>query len=104
MPSAVNIAWLIPLFPLAGAVFLLLLGKRVGRGAGAIATLMMAGSFVTGVVALVWSKNPTWTYRQVIAQVLATADKSAALQGCTNGSPQAASTSRSISGSTHCRS
>jgi len=53
MPSAVNLAWLIPLFPLAGAAFLLLLGKRVGRGAGAIATLMMAASFVTGVVAFV---------------------------------------------------
>src|SRR5262245_18075889 len=28
----------------------------------------MATPFVTGAVALVWSKNPTWTYRQVIAQ------------------------------------
>ncbi len=53
MPSAVDAAWLIPLFPLAGAVFLLLLGKRVGRGAGAIATLMMGASFVTGLVTFI---------------------------------------------------
>src|SRR5687768_2405256 len=53
MPSAVDVAWLIPLFPLAGAVFLLLLGKRVGRGAGAIATLMLGASFVTGLVAFI---------------------------------------------------
>src|SRR5262245_2042051 len=49
-PSAVDAAWLIPLFPLAGAVFLLLLGKRAGRSAGPIATLAMAGAFVTGLV------------------------------------------------------
>ncbi|MFY9587436.1 MAG: NADH-quinone oxidoreductase subunit L, partial [Actinomycetota bacterium] len=53
MPSAVNTAWLIPFFPLLGAVFLLLLGKRVGRGAGAIATLMMGASFVTGLVTFI---------------------------------------------------
>src|SRR5437867_1831390 len=53
MPSAVHVAWLIPAFPLAGAVFLLVLGKRVGRGAGAIATLMMASSFVTGLVTFI---------------------------------------------------
>src|SRR5262249_14428123 len=41
----------------------------------------MATPFVTGVAALVWSKNPTWTYRQVISQILATADKSSALAG-----------------------
>ncbi len=53
MPSAVDASWLIPFFPLAGAVFLLLLGKRVGRGAGAIATLMMGASFVTGLVTFI---------------------------------------------------
>ena len=53
MPSAVNTSWLIPFFPLVGAVFLLLLGKRVGRGAGAIATLMMGASFVTGLVTFI---------------------------------------------------
>ena len=53
MPSAVDVAWLIPAFPLAGAAFLLLFGKRVGRGAGPIATLMMVASFVTGLVTFV---------------------------------------------------
>src|SRR5262249_41295303 len=41
----------------------------------------MATPFVTGAVALVWSKNPTWSYHQVIAQVLGTAQKSTALAG-----------------------
>jgi NADH-quinone oxidoreductase subunit L len=53
IPSAVNVAWLIPAFPLAGAVFLLLVGKRAGRAAGPVATLMMAGAFVTGLVTFV---------------------------------------------------
>jgi NADH-quinone oxidoreductase subunit L len=53
VPTAVDVSWLIPLFPLAGAAFLLLLGKRVGRGAGPIATLMMVASFVTGLVTFV---------------------------------------------------
>jgi NADH-quinone oxidoreductase subunit L len=66
MPSAVNVAWLIPLFPLAGAVFLLLLGRRVGRGAGAIATLMMAASFVTGLVAFVQVSHQTAGHRTFV--------------------------------------
>ncbi len=53
IPSAVEVAWLIPLFPLAGAVFLLLVGKRAGKAAGPLATLMMASSFVTGLVTFV---------------------------------------------------
>ncbi|HJR19724.1 MAG TPA: NADH-quinone oxidoreductase subunit L [Actinomycetota bacterium] len=53
IPSAVEVAWLIPLFPLAGATFLLLVGKRAGRAAGPLATLMMVASFVTGVIAFV---------------------------------------------------
>jgi NADH-quinone oxidoreductase subunit L len=53
IPSAVDVAWLIPLFPLAGAGFLLLVGKRAGRAAGPLATLMMVASFVTGLVAFV---------------------------------------------------
>ena len=53
IPSAVQVAWLIPLFPLAGAAFLLLVGKRAGRGAGPLATLMMGASFVTGLVTLI---------------------------------------------------
>ena len=53
IPAAVDKAWLIPLFPLAGAVFLLLLGKRAGRAAGPVATLMMGAAFVTGLVTYV---------------------------------------------------
>jgi len=53
VPSAVNVAWLIPLFPLAGATFLLLVGKRAGKAAGPLATLMMVASFVTGLVTFV---------------------------------------------------
>jgi len=53
VPSAVNVSWLIPLFPLAGAAFLLLVGKRAGRAAGPLATLMMTAAFVTGLVTFV---------------------------------------------------
>lgn len=41
----------------------------------------MATPHVTGVVALVWDRNPTWTYRQVINQVLSTADPVTGLSG-----------------------
>jgi subtilisin family serine protease/subtilisin-like proprotein convertase family protein len=43
----------------------------------------MAAPFVTGVVALVWTKNPTWSYSQVIKQVLGSVDTSTALHGKT---------------------
>jgi len=43
----------------------------------------MAAPHVTGVVALVYSRNPTWTYSQVRAQVLGTARPTAALSGRT---------------------
>ena len=57
IPSAVNVAWLIPLFPLAGATFLLLAGKRAGKAAGPLATLMLASSFVAGLVTLAQVSN-----------------------------------------------
>jgi NADH-quinone oxidoreductase subunit L len=57
IPGAVGVSWLIPLFPLAGAVLLLLFGKRIGRGAGAIATLMMTASFITGLVTFIQVTN-----------------------------------------------
>jgi NADH-quinone oxidoreductase subunit L len=53
VPSAVEVVWLIPLLPLATAVFLLLVGRRVGRGAGPLATLAVTASFVVGVVTFV---------------------------------------------------
>jgi subtilisin family serine protease/subtilisin-like proprotein convertase family protein len=43
----------------------------------------MATPFVTGVVALVWTQHPTWSYSQVIKQVLGSVDTSSALQGKT---------------------
>jgi NADH-quinone oxidoreductase subunit L len=49
----VELTWLIPALPLAGFLFLLFLGKRLGEPtAGWFGTLMVAGSFVTTVI--VW--------------------------------------------------
>ena len=41
----------------------------------------MAAPLVTGALALVWSIHPTWTYTQVIADVLDNTDKLASLTG-----------------------
>jgi subtilisin family serine protease/subtilisin-like proprotein convertase family protein len=41
----------------------------------------MAAPQVTGVVALVWGEHPTWSYQQVIAQVLNSTDVVPALRG-----------------------
>jgi NADH-quinone oxidoreductase subunit L len=42
-----DVIWLIPAFPLAGFALILLFGRRLGDpGAGLLATLMVAGSFV----------------------------------------------------------
>jgi serine protease len=40
-----------------------------------------AAPHVTGVLALVWGQHPTWTYSQVIHQVLSTVDKLPSMQG-----------------------
>jgi subtilisin family serine protease len=48
---------------------------------GTLSGTSMATPMVTGVVALVWSEHPSWTYQQVIAQVLNTADPVPSLQG-----------------------
>jgi subtilisin family serine protease len=40
-----------------------------------------AAPHVTGVLALVWGEHPTWTYFQVIHQVLSTVDKLQGMQG-----------------------
>ena len=45
-----RVAWLIPAFPLFGALVLLLFGKRLKRASGPIATTMMAGAFVVTVI------------------------------------------------------
>jgi subtilisin-like proprotein convertase family protein len=41
----------------------------------------MAAPMVTGVLALVWSEHPNWSYQQVINQVLSTVDPVPGLQG-----------------------
>ena len=41
----------------------------------------MATPQVTGVAALVWGQHPSWSYQQVVAQVLRSVDRVAALQG-----------------------
>ena len=44
-------AWLIPAFPLAGFLLLVLLGRKLSEPlAGWLATAMMAGSFVATVI------------------------------------------------------
>jgi subtilisin family serine protease len=43
----------------------------------------MAAPHVAGVVALVWSLHPSWTYSQVIHQLLSTADPLPGLRGKT---------------------
>src|SRR5262249_44079182 len=43
----------------------------------------MATPHVTGVLALVWGLHPTWSYQQVIHQVLSTVDKLPSLAGKT---------------------
>ena len=43
----------------------------------------MAAPMVSGAMVLVWSAHPTWTYSQVIAQVLSTVDVKPAFQGKT---------------------
>jgi NADH-quinone oxidoreductase subunit L len=44
--SAMQLIWLVPLLPLAGAALNLFVGKRLGRGAGVIASVLVAASFV----------------------------------------------------------
>ena len=47
----VDAAWLIPAFPLFGAVVLLFFGTRMKRASGPFATIMMIGSLVVGAIA-----------------------------------------------------
>ncbi len=51
MSALVELVWLIPAFPLFGALALLVVGRRLGEpGAGLLATCMSAGSFVVTVL------------------------------------------------------
>jgi subtilisin family serine protease/subtilisin-like proprotein convertase family protein len=48
---------------------------------GTMSGTSMAAPMVTGVLALVWSEHPGWSYQQVINQVLSTVDPVPGLQG-----------------------
>src|SRR5262249_41037825 len=54
-------------------------GNKYGFNSGT----SMATPHVTGVLALVWSEHPDWTYRQVINQVTNTVDRLPSLIGKT---------------------
>jgi subtilisin family serine protease len=60
-----------------------ILSPLAGGGCGLISGTSAAAPFVSGVAALVWSEHPTWTYLQVIDQILHTARPTAALSGKT---------------------
>ena len=47
-----DLVWLIPLLPLAGAALNLLLGRRLGKAAGSLATGLVGLGFVLAVAAL----------------------------------------------------
>jgi subtilisin family serine protease/subtilisin-like proprotein convertase family protein len=61
-----------------------ILSTTLKGGYGFNSGTSMATPHVTGVMALVWSVHPTWTYKQVITQVLTTVDKLPALTGKTS--------------------
>lgn len=48
---------------------------------GVMGGTSMAAPHVAGELALIWAKNPTWTYTQVINKLLATGQKVSALNG-----------------------
>src|SRR5262249_31011003 len=50
---------------------------------GSLSGTSMSTPYVTGVIALVRTIHPNWTYQQVIAQVLNTVDPLPSLQGKT---------------------
>ena len=54
---------------------------EMGGNYGSDSGTSMATPEVTGALALVWGEHPTWTYAQVIAQVLDTADQAPYLKG-----------------------
>lgn len=63
----VNAAWLICAFPLAGFVSLLVLGRRLGEPrAGWLATIAMAGSFLTSLLVFIALIVRDSTERQVV--------------------------------------
>ena len=49
-----NLSWLVPAAPLAGAILLLLFGRRFGRGSGVLACAAMTIAFVAALISLRW--------------------------------------------------
>ena len=58
-----------------------ILSTLPGGQYGQMSGTSMAAPLVSGVMALVWSEHPTWTYTQVINQVLSTVTKVPSLKG-----------------------
>lgn len=58
-----------------------IMSTTLGGGYGFNSGTSMATPHVTGVMALVWSAHPTWTYKQVINQVTSSADRVSTLTG-----------------------
>ncbi len=52
-----------------------------GGGTTAKSGTSMAAPFVSGALAVLWDKNPTWTYRQVLAKLRASVEVQSALSG-----------------------
>ncbi len=60
-----------------------ILSTLPGNNYGTLSGTSMATPHVTGALALVWGEHPTWTYTQVINQVLNTVTKLSSLAGKT---------------------
>ena len=60
-----------------------IVSSGIGGGFTNYTGTSQATAFVTGVLALVWQQHPTWTYQQVINQVLTTTTPLASLKGKT---------------------
>jgi subtilisin family serine protease len=58
-----------------------ILSTLPGNTYGTLSGTSMATPMVTGVLALVWSEHPSWSYTQVINQVLSTVTKESSLAG-----------------------
>ena len=66
-----------------GAPGVAIVSAAIGGGYSTYTGTSQATAFVTGVLALVWQQHPTWTYQQVINQVLTTTTPLASLKGKT---------------------
>jgi len=58
-----------------------ILSTRLGGGYATNSGTSMATPHVTGALALVWARNPNWSYTQVINQVMTTATRLSSLTG-----------------------